>query len=52
MVRLRMPDSMILFAGSDGERINATFDEGGRILQLIVHTRSQSLGARSTSRWS
>lgn len=52
MVRLRMPDSMVLFPGSDHESIDATFDEGGRILQLIVHTKSKALNTRFTSRWS
>lgn len=33
---------MLLFPGSDREAINASFDEGGRIIQLIVHTKSTS----------
>ena len=48
-----MPERMLLFAGSDRESIDATFDAGRRIVQLIVHTRSQSLGASTPkSRWS
>ena len=50
IIRLRMPASMKLFAGSNHERIDATFDEGGRIVQLIVHTKSRSI-AQSSSRW-
>lgn len=34
---------MLLFPGSDREAIHATFDEGGRIIQLIIHTKSKSL---------
>ena len=43
---------MLLFPGSNKESIDATFDEGGRIVQLIVHTRSKNLSARPISRWS
>lgn len=43
---------MLLFPGADRERIDATYDEGGRIVQLIVHTRSKSLANTPTSRWS
>lgn len=42
---------MRLFPGSDHERIDATFDEGGRIVQLVVHTRSKSFNT-PPSRWS
>lgn len=49
VIRLRMPATMRIFPGSDHEAINATFDEGGRIVQLIVHTKNKSLG---TSHWS
>lgn len=52
VIRLRMPGSMLLFPGSTKESIDATFDEGGRIVQLIVHTRSKNLNARVPSRWS
>ena len=51
VVRLRMPDRMILFSGCDRESIDATYDEGGRMIQLIVHTRSRSLGDGHTSIW-
>ena len=50
VIRLRMPSSMLLFPGSDHEAIDATFDEGGRIIQLIVHTKSKNLSR--PSRWS
>ena len=46
-----MPSSTLLYTGSNQERIDAMFDEGGRIIQLIIHTRSRSLGQRN-SRWS
>jgi hypothetical protein len=45
-----MPARMLLFPGSDQEAIDATFDAGGRIVQLIVHTKSKSLDR--SSRWS
>lgn len=51
VIRLRMPGAMLLFRGSDRESIEATFDEGGRIVQMIVHTRSKSLNTRVPSRW-
>jgi len=51
VIRLRMPSAMRLYPGSDHESIDATFDEGGRIVQLVVHTRSKSLNTAS-SRWS
>ena len=42
-IRLRQPQSFALFTGCDRESIDATFDPGGRIIQLIVHTRLKSL---------
>ncbi len=43
VIRLREPERFRLFTGRDQERIDATFDAGGRIISLIVHTRSRSL---------
>ena len=42
-IRLRQPQSMVLFSGSDKERINAVFDGHRRVLQLIVHTRTRQI---------
>jgi hypothetical protein len=42
-IRLRLPQSFALVTGSDRESIDATFDPGGRIIHLIVHTRLKSL---------
>jgi hypothetical protein len=42
-IRLREPEMFRLVTGADRERIEATFDAGGRIVSLIVHTRSRSL---------
>lgn len=43
LIRLREPDRFHLVTGADCERIDATFDAGGRIVSLTVHTRSRSL---------
>lgn len=43
IIRLREPDHFRLVTGAARESINATFDAGGRIVELIVHTRSRSL---------
>jgi len=42
-IRLRQPDSMVLFSGSDKERIHAIFDGHQRVQQLIVHTRTRQI---------
>jgi hypothetical protein len=42
-IRLRLPQSFALITGSNRESIDATFDDGGRIVHLIVHTRLKSL---------
>lgn len=49
-IRLREPQRLTIVAGSDRESIDATFDEGNRLVHLIVHTRSASL-ARPRSRF-
>ena len=46
MIRLRQPARFQLVAGAETERIEATFDAGGRLLSLTVHTRSRSLRER------
>ncbi len=43
LIRLRLPQSFALVTDSDRESIDATFDQGGRIIHLIVHTRLKSL---------
>ena len=42
-IRLREPDQFRLVAGATRESIDALFDAGGRIVRLVVHTRSRSL---------
>lgn len=42
-IRIRQPQNFVLFTDADREKIDATFDEGGRIVTLIVHTRLKSL---------
>jgi hypothetical protein len=46
IIRLRMPQSMTLITGSNRESISATYDEGGRLVHLTVHTRLRSLRDR------
>jgi hypothetical protein len=43
VIRLREPAHFRLVTGASRESIEATFDAGGRIVELIVHTRSRSL---------
>lgn len=43
VIRLREPAHFRLVTGANRESIEATFDAGGRIVELIVHTRSRSL---------
>jgi hypothetical protein len=45
VIRLRMPQSTVIFTGADREAIDGVFDEGGRIVHLIIHTRIRTLGA-------
>jgi len=42
-IRLREPQRMTIITGSEQERIDATYDEGNRLVHLIVHTRHGSL---------
>lgn len=42
-IRLREPQKLTIVTGCDREAIAATFDEGNRLVHLIVHTRSASL---------
>ena len=42
-IRVRMPQNFLLVTSSNKESIDATFDEAGRLVTLIVHTRVKSL---------
>lgn len=42
-IKLREPQRMTIITGSAQERIDATYDEGNRLVHLIVHTRFGSL---------
>lgn len=42
-IRLRQPQNLIIYTGANREAIDALFDEGGRLITLIVHTRIRSL---------
>lgn len=42
-IRLRQPQSFALITGANREAIDATFDVAGRIIHLVVHTRTVSL---------
>lgn len=42
-LRLRQPQNLVIYTGCAREAIDATFDEAGRIITLIVHTRLRSL---------
>lgn len=45
-IRLREPEKMTIVTGCARESIDATFDEGQRLIHLIVHTRHGSLSRR------
>lgn len=47
VIRLRQPQSTTLITGSDREAIDAIYDEGQRLVHLIIHTRQGSLRRRS-----
>lgn len=43
MIRIREPQSFILHTNAPCEKIDAVFDPAGRIITLIVYTRTKSL---------
>ena len=43
-IRLPRPSGMTLVTGAKRELIDAVVDESNRVVHLIVHTRSKSLG--------
>ena len=47
VIRLRQPQATTLITGSDREAIDAIYDEGQRLVHLIIHTRQGSLRRRS-----
>lgn len=46
IIRLRQPQSTTLITGSDREAIDAVYDEGQRLVHLIIYTRQGSLQRR------
>ena len=43
LIRLRLPQTTTLITGSDREAIDAVYDEGKRLVHLIIHTRQRAL---------
>lgn len=42
-IRLREPQVVAIVTGAAMERIDAEFDQGNRLVRLIIHTKSASL---------
>ncbi len=42
-IRLREPQSCTIITGAPTERIDARYDSGNRLVQLVIHTRHTSL---------
>ena len=42
-IRLREPQSCAIITGAPAERIDAEYDEGNRLIRLVIHTRHGAL---------